>query len=156
MSFSISEPSTRVSISVRFTMLTANILHRDFNARGAGARVPHPSRAFCERVGILTLLAARSLRAFRSAKVRLRSRLEQRRRAALPGFPFFLRNLFHVVNIRTSLREDVVQVVADADEGEAFFQELADSRGAEQEQAKDYVVLVRVVNQLFCGGVEFG
>src|ERR1700691_27221 len=82
--------------------------------------------------------------------------LEQSCRATLPGFAFFLGDIFHVGDVGSGLGEDVVEIVAHADEGEAFFQKFADARGAEQEQAQDYVVLAGVFDQLFCGGVKFG
>ena len=63
--------------------------------------------------------------------------LEQRCRSPLPGLPLFLRDVFHVVDVGSGLRQDVVEVIADADEGESLFQELADTRSAEQEQPEN-------------------
>ena len=48
-----------------------------------------------------------------------------------------------------------MQVVAEAEEGESFVEKFADARGAEQEQAENDVVLACVLDQLFCGGIEF-
>jgi hypothetical protein len=48
----------------------------------------------------------------------------------LPGFAFFFCYVFHVVDVGSGLGQDVVEVVADADEGEALFEELADAGGA--------------------------
>ena len=59
-------------------------------------------------------------------------------------------------DVGSGLGQDVVQVVADADEGESFFEEFADACGAEQEQAEDDVVLAGVLDQFLGGGVEFG
>ena len=53
------------------------------------------------------------------------------------------------------MREDVVEVVADADEGESFLEEFADAGGAEEEQAEDDVVLAGVLDQALGGGIEF-
>jgi hypothetical protein len=58
--------------------------------------------------------------------------LEQRGRAALPGRAFFFANVLHVGDVGSGLGQDVVQVVADADQGESLVQEFADTRGAEQ------------------------
>ena len=57
--------------------------------------------------------------------------LEQCCGAALPGLAFFFRDAFHVFHVGAGLGQHVVQVVADADEGEALLEELADPRGAE-------------------------
>ena len=48
-----------------------------------------------------------------------------------------------------------MQIIANADKGESLFQELADARGAEQKQSKDYVVLARMIDQFFGSSVEF-
>src|ERR1700722_11284145 len=66
--------------------------------------------------------------------------LKQRRVAPLPGFAFFLRDLLHVVHVGAGLRQHVVQIVAHADKREAFFQELANARSAEQEDAQNHVI----------------
>jgi hypothetical protein len=58
--------------------------------------------------------------------------LEQRRRSSLPAFAFLFRNVFDVVDVSAGLGQDVVQVVAYADEGETLFEELADARCPEQ------------------------
>jgi len=59
--------------------------------------------------------------------------LEERGWAPLPGLAFFYGCLFHVVHVGAGLGQDVVQIVADADEGESLFEEFADARGAEEE-----------------------
>ena len=70
------------------------------------------------------------------------------------GLPFFLRTGFHVLHVGTGLRQDVVQIVTDADEREAFFQEFADAGGSEQEQAQDDVVALRSSPKLIGGGAQ--
>src|SRR6266481_7660549 len=82
--------------------------------------------------------------------------LEQRRRSPLPAFAFLFRDVFHVVDVGAGLRQDVVQVVADADEGETLFEELSDARCPEQEDAENGVVLAGVLDQLLRGRTEFG
>lgn len=82
--------------------------------------------------------------------------LEQRGAAALPTLAFFFGYVLHVGDVSSRLGEDMVEIVADADEGEAFFEKFADPCGAEQKQSEDDVVLVGVLDQLLGGGVEFG
>jgi len=53
--------------------------------------------------------------------------LAQRCRASLPVLPFFGSDFFHVVDVRAGLRQDVVQIVADTDKGEALLQELTNA-----------------------------
>src|ERR1700732_3618237 len=67
--------------------------------------------------------------------------LHERRSAPLPAFAFFFRYHLDVPYVRRALREDVVQVVAETHEGETLLEELADARGAEQENPKDDAVL---------------
>jgi hypothetical protein len=57
--------------------------------------------------------------------------LEQCCGAALPGLPFFSRDLLHVAYVGAGLRQDMVQVVTDADERETLLEEFAYARGAE-------------------------
>src|SRR5579862_5094536 len=78
--------------------------------------------------------------------------LEQRCVAPRPGLAFFLRDLFYVVNVSSGLGQHVMQIVAHADEGEPFFQELANPRSAEQEDSENHVILFGRCNQ-FVGGV---
>src|SRR5690349_10556999 len=49
-----------------------------------------------------------------------------------------------------------MQVVAEADEREAFFQELAHAGGSEQEQAQDDVIALCGGAQLVCGCGQLG
>src|ERR1700730_14624986 len=106
MSFSIREPRTRVSISVRsrFMCGVREGLARSILAAGIGGQEcpPHTTSKSPPRVS-----------------------LEQRGRAALPGFAFFFGDVFHIGDVGSGLSQDVVQVVADADEGESFFEEFA-------------------------------
>src|SRR6266566_5850079 len=74
------------------------------------------------------------------------SSLEQRRWSPLPALAFLFRDVFDVVHVGAGLRQDVVQVVADADEGETLFEELADARCPEQEDAENGVVLAGVID----------
>ena len=83
-------------------------------------------------------------------------KLEQRRWSPLPAFTFLFRNVFDVIDVGAGLSQDVVQVVADADEGETLFEELADARCPEQEDAENGVVLPGVLHQLLRGRSEFG
>jgi len=59
--------------------------------------------------------------------------LEKSCGAAFPGLAFFLGDFFHIAYLRAGLRQDVVQVVANADEGETFFQEFTNPGGTKQE-----------------------
>src|SRR5208337_3321648 len=59
-------------------------------------------------------------------------------------------------DVGAGLRQDVVQIVADADEGEALLHELADAGCSEQEDAENDVVLARMLDQLLGSGVQFG
>src|SRR5438477_1765939 len=79
--------------------------------------------------------------------------LEQGGGAALPGRAFFFGDILHVSDVGSSLRKHMVQVVADTDEGESFFQEFADSRRTEQKKTQDDVVLAGMLDQAFGGGV---
>jgi hypothetical protein len=72
--------------------------------------------------------------------------LEQRRGSALPALSFFLGDGLHVVDVGAGLREDVVQVIAYADECEAFFQEFAHAGGAEQEDSEYHVIFACMVD----------
>src|SRR6202047_93755 len=81
-------------------------------------------------------------------------KLEQRRGFPLPAFAFLFRNVFDVVDVGAGLAQDVVQVVAYADEGETLFEELADARCPEQEDAENGVVLARVLDQFLRGRAE--
>src|SRR5439155_14580244 len=82
--------------------------------------------------------------------------LEQCGCAARPGLALLLRNLLHVIHVGAGLGEDVVQVVADADEGESLFRKLADAGRAEEKQSQDDVVLARMLGQLLRGGAQLG
>ncbi len=57
--------------------------------------------------------------------------LEQCGRAAYPGFAFCVGDAFDVLEVCAGLRENVVQIVADADKREAFAEKFAGTRGAE-------------------------
>src|SRR5579863_2064553 len=74
--------------------------------------------------------------------IRLARLLNQSAGAAGPARALVFRDGLHVLHVGAGLRKDVVQVVAEADEGEPFLQELAHARGAEQEQAQDHAVLL--------------
>ena len=93
------------------------------------------------------------------------SDLEQRCRPALPVLAFSFGNIFHVVHVGARLGQHMVQIVADADEGKALFQELADAAGAEQEESENQIVLcaafstsfsvaARVRARCTCGGIR--
>src|SRR5271154_3606065 len=81
--------------------------------------------------------------------------LEEGRGTTSPLLPFFLSNAFDSNNVGASLREHVMQIIADADEGETFFEEFTDATGAEKKKAEDDVVLAGLGNELFRGGAEF-
>src|SRR5258708_13178423 len=83
-------------------------------------------------------------------------KLEQRRWSPLPALAFLFRDVFDVVDVGAGLGQDVVQVVADADEGEPLLEKLADARCPEQEDAENGVVLAGVLDQLLRARSEFG
>jgi hypothetical protein len=80
-------------------------------------------------------------------------KLEQRGRPSLPALAFFFRDVFDVVDVGPGLRQDMVQVVANADKGEALLHELANAGCSEQKYAENDVVLARVLDQLLGGGI---
>src|SRR4029077_1622528 len=82
--------------------------------------------------------------------------LEQGGGAAFPGLSFFFGDVFHVGDVGSGLGGAVVEIVADADEGDSVFEELANAGGTEEEEAEDDVVLTGVFDQALGGGVEFG
>src|ERR1700676_4313689 len=82
--------------------------------------------------------------------------LEKRRLSPLPAFAFLFRDVFDVVYVGAGLGQNVVQVVANADEGETLFEKLPDARCSEQEDAENGVVLASVLDQLLRGRAEFG
>src|SRR3979411_167134 len=86
----------------------------------------------------------------------IRFYLEQCCRATGPALALFFSNLFHVCDVGAGLGEDVVQVVAYADEGESLLQKLPDACGAEEKDTEDHIVLARVLDQLFGGVFELG
>src|SRR5262245_51238957 len=58
--------------------------------------------------------------------------LEHSRRTSRTGtLAFFLRRLFNIVHVRCSLRQDVMELISKTLERKSFFQEFADTRGAE-------------------------
>jgi hypothetical protein len=82
--------------------------------------------------------------------------LKQSGGTASPGFGFFIGDFFKIGDVRAGLREYVVQVVADADEGETFVEEFTDAAGAEKKKAEDDVIFAGVFDQALRGGVKFG
>src|SRR5687767_164062 len=62
---------------------------------------------------------------------RLNEALQDRRRAALPLCPALRLDRLDRLHVGAGLRQHVVEVVADADEGEALVEELGDPGGAE-------------------------
>ena len=59
--------------------------------------------------------------------------LEQSGRTARPDFALRFGDALDVVDVGSGLRQDMVQIIADADEGEALVEKLSDTSGAEQE-----------------------
>src|SRR5262245_47753376 len=59
--------------------------------------------------------------------------LQQRSRPPPPAFSFRFCDRFQVFDMGARLRQDVVQVVSDADEREPFLEKLSDTRRSEQE-----------------------
>src|SRR6266436_8885589 len=88
-----------------------------------------------------------SLRAGPRPHIQITRGLEQRCRPSLPGLSFFFGDVFHVAYVGACLGQDVMQVVADADEGESLFEELAHASGAEQEESKDKIIFARMVDE---------
>src|ERR1700730_17168758 len=82
------------------------------------------------------------------------SLLHERCRSPRPGFTFFLRNRLHVLHVSGALREDMVQIVAEADEGKASLEELADAGSPKEEDPENNVVLSGGRLQLVGGVVE--
>src|SRR5690349_17753262 len=74
---------------------------------------------------------------------------------ACPASSFFLGDPFQRAYVRARLRQDVMKVVADADETEPFLEELADARGTEEEQPEYHVVLLGMLDQLVGRGEQF-
>ena len=71
--------------------------------------------------------------------------------AGLPLLGFVLRGGGDVFHVGAGLGEDVVKVVAEAHEGEAFVEEFADAAGTEEKQAEDHFVLARFDDELVGG-----
>jgi hypothetical protein len=82
--------------------------------------------------------------------------LKQRRRSSLPAFAFGLCDAFQIVHVSAGLGQDMMQIVADADEGESLFQEFPDPGGAEQKESQDEFVFTGAVDQFLRGCGEFG
>src|SRR3954469_13785826 len=71
----------------------------------------------------------------------LKKELNEVRIAARPmGLALFFGDRFYRFHVLAGLRQNVVQIVAQADQREALFQELAHAAGAEQEQAQNHIV----------------
>src|SRR6476646_8207507 len=68
--------------------------------------------------------------------------LEERRRTPCPGLALLFGYTLHIFDVRTGLRQDVMQVVSDALEHETFVEKLTNARGSEQEDAENEVVLL--------------
>src|SRR5215469_6567597 len=83
------------------------------------------------------------------------SSLEQRSWSALPRFAFFHGHVFHVRNIRPGLRQHMMQIVADADEGKSLFEKFPDAGRAKQKQSEDDIILTRVLDQLLRRAIKF-
>ena len=64
-----------------------------------------------------------------------RKRLEESCRTSFPIFTFVGCDSLHGLNVAATLREDMMQIVAYADEREVFLQEFAYTIRSEQEQA---------------------
>ena len=71
-------------------------------------------------------------------------------------FAFFFGDIFHVVHVGAGLRQHVVQVVADADEGESLFEELSDSRRSEEKDAENDFILASVLDQFLVAAPSSG
>src|ERR1700722_5974742 len=129
MSFSISEPRTRVSTSVRISSIYLSgddLIVRFLRQRGRSAcpyksQNPNSCRNNAARMGHPRFCS------------KLQSCLKEGGRAAFPRLAFFLGDVFHVGDVGSGLGQDVVQVIADADKRESFFQEFANAGRAEEE-----------------------
>lgn len=80
--------------------------------------------------------------------------LEERSRSSLPATFDLCREALERLHMRSSLRENVMQIVANRNEAEAFLEELAHSIGAKQKHAEDHFVFVAGVDELLGGLVE--
>src|SRR5580704_8041557 len=133
MSFSISDPSTRTSTSLRGSTHTTveEICCKDSTAHSAPC-----SAGSLSAIASAFTPAVIKTKAPQAAGLSLRSSpgLEQRRWTPLPGFPFLLGNILHVVYISPSLSQHMVQIVSHADKCEALVQKLPNPRRPEQEQ----------------------
>ena len=92
-------------------------------------------------------LAAKDGAEWGSPKILFRTILFRTTRSSGASRTLFFGNVLPVGDVGSGLGQDVVQVVADADKGESVVQEFADTRGAEQEQAEDDVVLAGVLDR---------
>ena len=78
---------------------------------------------------------------------------EKRSGTARPSFAFFFGGFFQVGDVRAGLREDVVQIVTYADEGETFVEKFADTRCAEEKESEDDIIFARGLDEALRGGI---
>ena len=104
----------------------------------------------------ITRIERIKIRVIRSIRGQNSSHLDQSRCSLRPRFrAFFFRDRFHILHIGAGLRQDVMQIVADADERETFLEELTDARRSKQEESQDDVVLPGRRFQLLGGFAHF-
>jgi len=70
-----------------------------------------------------------------------------------PEFAFFFGDFFEVGDVRAGLRQDVMQVVANADEGKTFVQKFTDARCAEEEKSEDDIIFASCFDQTLRRGI---
>src|SRR4051812_44982459 len=73
----------------------------------------------------------------------LRLNLHQSCRTPAPGLAVIRGNALDIFDVSCGLSQDVMEIVANADEREILFQELGDTSGSKEEQSEDDAILLR-------------
>src|SRR6266478_5572351 len=79
--------------------------------------------------------------------------LEKGGGTARPELAFFFGDFLQVGDVCASLREYVMEIVANADEGKTFVEKFADARCTEEEESQDHVIFVGGFDQTLRGGI---
>jgi len=83
-------------------------------------------------------------------------KLKERGGPARPGFAFFFGDALDVYYVGAGLRQDVVQIVPDADEGESFVEKFADACRAEKKKTEDDIVLFAALTSACVAALSSG